>query len=101
MNPPFDIPANNNRAGSYRKKITLPANWSGKQVFIHVGNAKSCLFVWVNGEKVGYSEDSKMDAEFDITEFLIAGENLITLQVYRWSDASYFRMSGYVSLFRD
>lgn len=100
MNPPFDIPANNNPVGSYRKKINLPANWRGKQVFIHVGNAKSCLFVWVNGKKVGYSEDSKLAAEFDITDFLKEGENLIAFQVYRWSDASYlecqdmFRFSG-------
>jgi len=100
MNPPFDIPANNNPVGSYRKKINLPADWNGKQIFIHVGNAKSCLFVWVNGKKVGYSEDSKMAAEFDITDFVKPGENLIAFQVFRWSDASYlecqdmFRFSG-------
>ena len=100
MNPPYDIPANNNPVGSYRKKITLPANFKGKQIFLHVGNAKSCLFVWVNGKKVGYSEDSKLAAEFDITDFVKEGENLIAFQVYRWSDGSYlecqdmFRFSG-------
>lgn len=100
MNPPYDIPADNNPVGSYRKKIIMPKNFEGKQVFLHVGNAKSCLFVWVNGKKVGYSEDSKLAAEFDITDFLHAGENLIAFQVYRWSDASYlecqdmFRFSG-------
>ena len=100
MNPPFDIPDKNNPVGSYRKKINLPADWKGKQVFIHVGNAKSCLFLWVNGKKVGYSEDSKLAAEFDITKFVKEGENLIAFQVYRWSDASYlecqdmFRFSG-------
>lgn len=100
MNPPFDIPVNNNPVGSYRKKINLPTNWKGKQIFIHVGNAKSCLFVWVNGKKVGYSEDSKLAAEFDITKFVKEGENVIAFQVYRWSDASYlecqdmFRFSG-------
>lgn len=100
MNPPFDIPNDNNPVGSYRKKINLPANWDGKQVFIHIGNAKSCLFVWVNGKKVGYSEDSKLAAEFDVTNFLKPGENLIAFQVYRWSDGSYlecqdmFRFSG-------
>jgi beta-galactosidase len=100
MNPPYDIPNNNNPVGSYRKKIILPTNWKGKQIFIHVGNAKSCLFVWVNGKKVGYSEDSKLAAEFDITKFVKEGENLIAFQVYRWSDASYlecqdmFRFSG-------
>lgn len=100
MNPPYDIPANNNPVGSYRKKFYLPQNWKGKQVFLHIGNAKSCVFVWVNGKKVGYSEDSKLAAEFDLTEYLHAGENLIALQVYRWSDGSYlecqdmFRFSG-------
>lgn len=100
MNPPYDIPANNNPVGSYRKKIFLPKGFKGKQVFLHVGNAKSCLFVWVNGKKVGYSEDSKLAAEFDITNYLIEGENLIGFQVFRWSDASYlecqdmFRFSG-------
>lgn len=100
MNPPYDIPANNNPVGSYRKKIILPKGFKGKQVFLHVGNAKSCLFVWVNGKKVGYSEDSKLAAEFDITSYLKEGENLIAFQVFRWSDASYlecqdmFRFSG-------
>ena len=100
MNPPYDIPANNNPVGSYRKKIIIPAGFKGKQVFLHVGNAKSCLFVWVNGKKVGYSEDSKLAAEFDITDFVQEGENLMAFQVYRWSDGSYlecqdmFRFSG-------
>jgi beta-galactosidase len=100
MNPPFDIPENNNPVGSYRKKIVLPAAFKGKKVYVHVGNAKSCLFVWVNGKKVGYSEDSKLAAEFDITDFVHEGENLIAFQVFRWSDASYlecqdmFRFSG-------
>ena len=100
MNPPYDIPADNNPVGSYRKKITLPAGWKSKSIFLHVGNAKSCLFVWINGKKVGYSEDSKLAAEFDVTDFLNEGENLIAFQVYRWSDASYlecqdmFRFSG-------
>lgn len=100
MNPPYDIPAKNNPVGSYRKKIIIPQGFKGKQIFLHVGNAKSCLFVWVNGKKVGYSEDSKLAAEFDITDFVQEGENLIAFQVYRWSDGSYlecqdmFRFSG-------
>lgn len=100
MNPPYDIPASNNPVGSYRKRIVLPDGFNGKQIFLHVGNAKSCLFVWVNGKKVGYSEDSKLAAEFDITDFVKEGENLIAFQVYRWSDGSYlecqdmFRFSG-------
>lgn len=100
LNPPYDIPADNNPVGSYRKKITVPQSWNGRQVFIHLGAVKSAFFIWVNGEKVGYSEDSKLAAEFDITRWVKPGENLIALQVYRWSDASYlecqdmWRISG-------
>ena len=100
LNPPFDIPEHNNPVGSYRKKFTLPDNWNGRQVFIHLGAVKSAFFLWINGVKVGYSEDSKLAAEFNITRYLHPGENLIALQVYRWSDGSYlecqdmWRISG-------
>jgi beta-galactosidase len=100
MNPPFDIPADNNPVGSYRKKITIPENWNGRQVFINLGAVKSAFYIWVNGKKVGYSEDSKLAAEFDITKYVKPGENLVALQVYRWSDGSYlecqdmWRISG-------
>lgn len=100
MNPPFDIPENNNPVGSYRRKVIVPNNWDGRQVFIHLGAVKSAFFIYVNGKKVGYSEDSKMAAEFDITKWVRSGENTIALQVYRWSDGSYlecqdmFRISG-------
>jgi len=100
MNPPFDIPADNNPVGSYRKKVTIPANWDGRQVFIHLGAVKSAFFIWVNGKKVGYSEDSKLAAEFDITKYVKTGDNIIALEVYRWSDGSYlecqdmWRISG-------
>lgn len=100
LNPPNDIPADNNPVGSYRKKFLLPDGWKGRQVFIHLGAVKSAFFVWINGRKVGYSEDSKLAAEFDITSYLQKGENLVALQVYRWSDASYlecqdmWRISG-------
>lgn len=100
LNPPYDIPEDNNPVGSYRKTFTLPENWYGKQVFIHLGAVKSAFFIWVNGQKVGYSEDSKLAAEFDITKYVQPGINLIALQVYRWSDGSYlecqdmFRFSG-------
>ena len=100
LNPPYDIPADNNPVGSYRKKINIPQNWDGRQIFIHLGAVKSVFFIWVNGQKVGYSEDSKLAAEFDITKYVKPGENLIALQVYRWSDASYlecqdmWRISG-------
>lgn len=100
MNPPFDIPVDNNPVGSYRKKITIPENWNGRQVFISLGAVKSAFYIWVNGKKVGYSEDSKLAAEFDITKYVKPGENLIALQVYRFSDGSYlecqdmWRISG-------
>lgn len=100
MNPPFDIPEDNDPVGSYRKKIVIPQDWDGRQVFIHLGAVKSAFFIWVNGKKVGYSEDSKLAAEFDITDYVKPGENLIALQVYRWSDGSYlecqdmWRISG-------
>lgn len=100
MNPPFDIPEDNNPVGSYRRKITIPENWKNRQVFISLGAVKSAFFIWVNGKKVGYSEDSKLAAEFDITNYVKPGENTIALQVYRWSDGSYlecqdmWRISG-------
>ncbi|MGO4292536.1 glycoside hydrolase family 2 TIM barrel-domain containing protein [Chitinophaga sp. RAB17] len=100
LNAPFDIPEDNNPVGSYRKKINIPQQWDGKQVFIHLGAVKSAFFIWVNGQKVGYSEDSKLAAEFDITRYVKPGENLVALQVYRWSDGSYlecqdmWRISG-------
>lgn len=100
LNPPYDIPADYNPVGSYRKRFTLPEGWNGRQVFIHLGAVKSAFFIWVNGHKVGYSEDSKLAAEFDITPWIVEGENLVALQVYRWSDASYlecqdmWRISG-------
>jgi beta-galactosidase len=100
LNPPFDIPEQNNPVGSYRKKVVIPESWDGRQVFIHLGAVKSAFFIWVNGRKVGYSEDSKLAAEFDITPYIQKGENLVALQVYRWSDGSYleaqdmWRISG-------
>ncbi|WP_316765393.1 glycoside hydrolase family 2 TIM barrel-domain containing protein [Pedobacter frigiditerrae] len=100
MNPPFDIPEDNNPVGSYRKKINIPENWKNRQVFISLGAVKSAFYIWVNGKKVGYSEDSKLAAEFDITKYVKPGENTIALQVYRWSDGSYlecqdmWRISG-------
>jgi beta-galactosidase len=100
LNPPFDIPVDNNPVGSYRKKFKLPENWKDRQIFIHLGAVKSAFFIWVNGKKVGYSEDSKLAADFDITQYVTPGENTVALQVYRWSDGSYlecqdmWRISG-------
>ncbi|WP_105254489.1 glycoside hydrolase family 2 TIM barrel-domain containing protein [Pseudoalteromonas sp. T1lg75] len=84
-----DAPTDYNPVGSYRKPFNLPAHWQDKQVFLHVGAAKSSLDVWLNGRKVGFSQGSKTPAEFDITSFLNEGQNLLAFQLLRWTDASY------------
>ena len=98
--PPF-VEERNNYTGSYRKMVTVPADWKGERIYLHVGSATSNLMVWVNGKFVGYSEDSKVSAEFDLTKYLTPGkENLIAMQVMRWCDGSYledqdfWRLSG-------
>ena len=98
-NPPF-IPHDYNPVGSYVKTFTLPETWSQKQIFLHFGAVRSAMYIWVNGNKVGYSEGCKTPAAFNITKFIIAGENKLAVEVYRWSDASYmedqdfWRLSG-------
>ena len=98
-NPPF-VPVKGNHVGSYRKMVEIPADWKGKDVFAHFGSVTSNIYFWVNGEFVGYSEDSKLEAEFDITEYLKPGKNLLAFQVFRWCDGTYledqdfYRFSG-------
>ncbi len=87
-NPPY-IGETNNYTGSYRRTFELPDDWKGQQVYFHVGSATSNLSLWVNGKYVGYSEDSKVAAEFNITKYLKRGTNLIAMQVMRWCDGSY------------
>ena len=87
-NPPI-VGETENYTGSYRREVTLPESWSGQQVLMHVGSATSNVKVWVNGKYVGYSEDSKIAAEFDITKYVKKGKNLIAMQVMRWCDGSY------------
>lgn len=88
-NPPL-VEERNNYTGSYRKQLTIPAAWKGQDIYLHVGSATSNLQVWVNGKEVGYSEDSKMEAEFNLTKYLVPGkENLIAMRVMRWCDGSY------------
>ena len=87
-NPPY-IGEMNNYTGSYRRTFELPADWKGQEVFFHVGSATSNLSLWVNGKYVGYSEDSKVAAEFNITKYLKPGRNLIAMQVMRWCDGTY------------
>lgn len=78
-----------NPVGSYRKEFKLPADWDGKEVFLHFDGVISAMYVWVNGKKVGYSENSFSPAEFNITSFLKPGKNLVAVEVYKYSDGSY------------
>lgn len=89
-NQPGFVEEKNNYTGSYRKEVEIPASWKGEDVYLHVGSATSNLQVWVNGKFVGYSEDSKVEAEFCLTKYLVPGKkNLIAMQVMRWCDGSY------------
>ena len=96
--PPFIT--RTNPVGSYFRTFEIPANWDGKQIILHFGGVKSAFYVWVNGQMVGYSEDSCLPAEFDVTEKVQKGKNTVAVQVFRWSDGSYledqdhWRMSG-------
>lgn len=99
-NDPPAVPDAENHVGSYRRTFRLPDGWSGKRVFLSIGSATSNVYVWINGRFVGYSEDSKLAAEFDVTDFLRRGDNLIAMQMFRWSDGTYledqdfWRLSG-------
>ena len=78
-----------NATGFYRRTITIPETWKDKRVFVHFDGVYSAAVVWVNGKYVGYSQDSNTDAEFDITDFVITGDNQLSVRVYRWCDGSY------------
>lgn len=94
------IPHDINTVGSYRRTFTVPPGWDGADIILHIGAANSAYYVWVNGKAVGYSEDSKLPSEFDVTRHLRRGENNVAIEVYRWSDGSYledqdfWRVSG-------
>ncbi|MGN0855365.1 MAG: glycoside hydrolase family 2 TIM barrel-domain containing protein [Kiritimatiellia bacterium] len=96
--------ADYNPVSSYRTHFTVPAAWRGREVILRFDGVYSAYYVWVNGEKVGYAEDSKLPSEFNVTPFLKDGDNLLSVQVFRWCDGSYledqdmFRFSG---IFRD
>ncbi|MCB8983091.1 MAG: DUF4981 domain-containing protein [Ardenticatenaceae bacterium] len=84
-----NIDPDNNPVGSYRRTFTVPENWAGREIILHFGGVSSACLVWVNGQQVGYSQDSMLPAEFRITPFVQPGENLLAVLVYRWSDGSY------------
>lgn len=98
VNPPYI--ERENPVGIYVKEFTVPEGWNNHEVILHFGGVSSAFNLWVNGKKAGYSQDSRLPAEFNITEFLKTGSNRVTVQVYRWSDGSYledqdhWRMSG-------
>lgn len=96
-NPPT-VPVKKNHVGSYRKTVTIPDNWRGKEVIAHLGSVTSNVYLWVNGKFVGYSEDSKLEPEFNITPYLRPGENEIAMQVFRWCDGSYFEDQDFFRL---
>ncbi len=97
--PPL-IQKHYNPVGSYKRNFNVPADWKDKEVFIHFGAASSFVNVWVNEQYVGYSEDSKTPAEFNITPYLKGGNNTLAVEIFRWCDGSYledqdfWRMSG-------
>lgn len=103
IKPPF-APTAYNPVGSYVRTFTVPEHWAGKPVFISFQGVESAFYVWLNGELVGFSQDTFTPSEFDLTPYLAQGENKLAVEVYRWSDASwledqdFWRMSG---IFRD
>lgn len=102
-NPPY-IPRESNPIGLYRRNFAVPADWKDEEIFLHFAGVQSAMYVWVNGEKVGYHEDGMLPAEFNISKYLQKGENQLTVQVLNWSDGSYledldyWRLSG---IYRD
>lgn len=101
--PPV-VPHDPNPVSSYRTRFAVPADWKGREILLHFAGVDSAFYVWVNGEKAGYNEDSRTPAEFNITKLVKPGENLLAVEVYRFSDGSFledqdmWRMSG---IFRD
>lgn len=102
-NFPYDVPnvpANDNPTGSYVHEFVVPSSWSGRQIFVHFGAVRTAFYLWVNGRAVGYSEDSRLPAEFNLTSYVRPGKNTLAVQVLQWADAAYlegqdmWRMGG-------
>lgn len=102
--PGYTIDKEKNPVGSYRRDFDIPQDWNGKEIYIHFDGVSSAMYLWINGKKVGYSQVSTSDAEFDITRYCKPGKNSVSVEVYKWSDGSYledqdmFRLAG---IFRD
>lgn len=84
-----EVPRDYNPVGSYRRTFSLDESWSDRQVFLQLAGARTASFIWINGHRVGYSQNAKNPAEFNITPYINQGENSIALEIYRWSNASY------------
>ena len=99
-NTPPIVPKEGNHVGQYRRVFDLPADWEKQPVYLCIGSATSNVRVWVNGKMVGYSEDSKLEARFDVSKFVMPGQNVIALEIFRWCDGTYledqdfWRLSG-------
>jgi beta-galactosidase len=99
VNPPY-VPRDYNGVGSFQRIFTVPANWKDMNVTLHFGGVSSAFNIWVNGQFLGYGEDSCLPSEFNVTPYLHEGENILSVQVIRWSDGAYledqdhWRMSG-------
>lgn len=89
------IPKEENLIGSYHTEFTIPDNWSGKEVFLHFADVKSTIHLWINGQSVGYNQGSKLPSEFRITPYLKPGNNILTIEVYRWSDGSFLECQDF------
>ncbi len=92
---PPEIPHHYNPVGSYRREFSIPENWTGRDIYLHFGAVKSAFYVWINGARVGYSQGAKTPAEWNITKYLEKGNNIIALEVYRWSDGSYLECQDF------
>lgn len=92
---PGNVPNDYNPVGSYRRTFFIPENWKKREVFIQFGAVKSAFYLWINGHKVGYSQGSKLPAEWNITQYLTEGENVVAAQVFRWSDGSYLECQDF------
>jgi beta-galactosidase len=97
---PPSVPHDNNPVGSYRRTFTVPPDWAGRRILLSFEGVDSAFYIWVNGRQVGYSQDSRLPAEFDVSSYVHPGDNVVAVQVYRWSDGSYledqdfWRLSG-------
>jgi beta-galactosidase len=100
VNPPY-IDHNDNPVGCYVRDFTISKDWDGRRVYLHFESGLTAMYIWVNGQKVGYSEVTKSPSEFDITPYIRQGKNTLAIEGYRWSDGSYledqdfWRLSGF------